>query len=218
MLFGGCFNNYINSSDKNAAANIIEKLGYSVKYIDKCCGYPYFSEGNTEKFYNNIKNIIDLVEKNNYKYLICTCDTCYNSLKKIPEFVKNSEKIANKIITFDKFLQINNYNNNNSESIKYFKPLLREEKLPVENIEVINKKSTCSLMENFLLLKYFKNVEKYLNLIYNSLDINNKTILTTCNLTKFGIIKGLTKLNSMSEVLSYAEFIELEEMKKKNID
>ena len=109
ILFEGCFNKYINHSDKNAAANIIERLGYNVKYIKKCCGYPYLSEGNISAYKNNIEKILNSIKDIDYKNIICTCDSCYTNLLKASEYCIINENIIKKIITFDKFLEINKY-------------------------------------------------------------------------------------------------------------
>ncbi len=219
LLFEGCFNKYINPSDKNAASNIIEKMGYKVKYISNCCGYPYLSDGNFDKYEDNIKEIIKNIKKYNYKYVVCTCDSCYRSLKKAEEYGFDRDDLFKRIITFDMFLDLNNFKISDLPEINYYKPLVRNEMLKYPSAyRIINQKGDCTLMENFLQLKYKKVIKNFLNTLNKGLIRENNPIVTTCQITKWGLLKFLNSESSADNILSFAEFIEIESKKKKHID
>ncbi len=201
LFFEGCYNHYINSDDLLYSSKIINKLGYKVKIISACCGCPYINEGNTKKYNNNLNKLTKLLNTDS-KYIVCSCDTCYNNLQ-------NILPVKDKIIRLDDFLKINNYNVKNNDKYVYFKPLIRNDNnLESEGINLINRKGVCSLMENFFILKY----GKYSNLIINSniydyMENCNKVIFTTCNLSKWGLSKILKKREFNNKVVTYSEYV-----------
>ena len=212
IYFEGCFNKYINNSDKNASLNIIEKSGYKVsKVISFCCGYPYLNEGNFKKFIIQANKIINLVN-DDCDYIVCSCDSCFDTLMRISSFVvsKKSQLFISKLIRLDEFLKLNNYQFNCRKNDIYFKPLLRKDECYIpENLKKISKKGLCSLMENFFIFKYPKYSKKLLkSVFFMKEDADNHTIVTSCLLSKWGLLKGFSKINSNAHVISYAEYVE----------
>ncbi len=206
LYFQGCINKYVNPSDKNAALNILDKLGYNVVKISSlCCGLPYLSDGNLKSFQHNSTKIIDSVPSD-IKYIVCSCDSCYETLKRIPELTK-------RLIRLDDILKLNNFELTSKASFVYHKPLIRNDEcyLPKE-IKILNKKGCCSLMENFLLLKHRKFANQLMNnFAYKKDDIENKTIITSCLLSKFGLEYLIKKMKLNTNVYSYAEYAEISE-------
>ena len=194
IYFEGCYNNYIDKSDKNATLELIEKAEYKVeKIISHCCGYPIISEGNIALFNKNAEKIIKSYNFD-IDYIICSCDSCYETLK----LIKN-EDFTKKLIKLDEFLSKNGITLNENQN--YFKPLILKENPSFEHaVNTINEKGICSLMENFFFLKHPKISKKIKNII---IDKYPKTpLFTTCNLTKWGVSKILKKkVYSLSEVL-----------------
>ncbi len=214
IFFEGCYNRYINQSDKNAAENIIESLGYEIiKSKFFCCGYPYINEGNFNKFMENGKKFIDSVP-DICDYIIFSCDSCFDTIERLKDFIPQNDKITNKIIRFDKFMELNNYHTDIGQNYIYHKPLIRKEKFN-SDVLMLNKKGACSLTENFFLSKY-KKITKLLlkNVFYKNEDTNNKTVFTTCLISKYGLQYGLKKLKNPSKVLSYPELLFLKKNKK----
>ncbi len=202
LYFEGCYNRYINPSDKNASINLIKSLGYEVEIISDCCGYPFLSDGNTEKFNKNKNKLLNKMYQE-YDYIVCSCDTCYYTLSKISE-------ISHKLIKLDEFLYLNNYKFSNQINkdinVFYHKPLVRIKDcyLP-DNVLIMNTKSSCALSENFFCFKH-KKLTKVLtdNVFYNPDNYEGKTVITTCNISKIGLKKFLKK----SYVISYSSFID----------
>lgn len=212
IYFEGCFNKYINNSDKNASLNIIEKLGYKVtNIISLCCGYPYLNEGNFKSFINNANKIINIVN-DDCDYIVCSCDSCFDTLKRISSFIvsKKAEIFVSKLIRLDEFLKLNNASLSGCQNFLYYKPLIRKEECYIsDSVKEYSRKGLCSLMENFFILKY----PKYSKLLIKSVflkkeDVDGKTIVTSCLLAKLGFIIGLKRIHSIAHVLSYAEYAE----------
>ena len=92
---------------------------------------------------------------------------------------------------------------NTNQKTSYFKPLNRKENnnMP-DNTNTINQKGACSLMENFFAIKHPKLAKKIAN---NMNYKSNENIITTCNITKWGLSKILKQ-----KVISYAEHLKKE--------
>lgn len=202
VYFQGCINKYINPSDKNATLNIIEQIGYEVVSIsNSCCGLPYLSDGNLTKFNRNAKKIVKSITKE-AKYIVCSCDSCFETLSKIDE-------ISHKLIRIDDFLKINYVDIPSYENTVYHRPLNRKDTSFVpESMHVINTKGSCSLMENFFILKYRQIVKKIIDTVfYKKEEIDNKYVITTCQLAKIGLEKGAKIIGSNAKILTYSEYI-----------
>ncbi len=217
VYFEGCINKYLNPSDKNATINLLEKNGYKIeKIISLCCGYPYLSDGNVKKFIKNSQKIINSIPKD-CEYIVCSCDSCFETLNRIDVYLPNINNFKNKLITLDGLF----YDIALNEDVLYHKPLIREnELLSSKKLKIINKKENASLMENFIL---FRNVDNKIkqemlnNIFYNKEQLEGKTVITTCLLSKLGLLIGfyLKKINA--KVYMYSEFIELNENNKKKL-
>ena len=205
-FFEGCYNKFVNPSDKNAVLNILEKLGYQVDVISSCCGYPYISEGNIEKFKNNASDILK-IDFSQYEYIICSCDTCYDTLNKFLEIIPDSEFFIKKLIRFDEFLKVKDYGYSINLNYLYFKPLIRKDDFTIKQL---NKKGYCSLMENFFLFKY-PEISKVIanNMFQDENELQNNNIITTCMLTKWGLTKLFRGKNYNVKVLTLAEYLDL---------
>ena len=211
LYFQGCINKYVNPSDKNAALNILDKLGYNVvKTSSYCCGLPYLSDGDLKSFQHNSKKIIDSVPSD-IKYIVCSCDSCYETLKRIPE-------LTERLIRIDDILKLNNFELTSNTSFVYYKPLIRNDEcyLP-DKIKKLNKKGGCSFMENFLLLKHRKFAHQLMNnFAYKKEDIENKTIITSCLLSRFGLEYFIKRMKISTKVYSYTEYAEISESIENN--
>lgn len=212
VYFEGCINKYINSSDKNAVLNIIEDMNCIVsKVISNCCGYPYFSEGNIKKYTKNLKKVLQSIP-NNTDYIVCSCDTCVDTLKKGVDYIPEGKEIINKLITIDEFLKLKKYNIKEKNEALYYKPLLRIEPcfLP-HNINRIEKKQLCSAMENFLIIKHPKISKQIIETSFlKKEEIDKKTIVTSCLISKIGLLICLIYIGANTAVMTYSEYIEKE--------
>ncbi len=208
IYFEGCYNKYVNPSDKNASLNLIEKLNYRVeKIISLCCGYPYVQEGNIKKFNKNAIKINNCIS-DDVSYIICSCDSCFDTLKHVID-----DKFQSKLIRLDEFLKQNSYNFKDDCGSFYFKPLIRKEQayLPPA-ARIMQKKGICSLMENFFIFKHKKHSCKIAKETFlTKEELENRVIFTSCLLSKWGLEKELKILKRDNKVYSYAEYAELKE-------
>ena len=194
VYFQGCFNRYINPSDKNASINLLNKNGYNtVKILNNCCGLPYLSDGLFGNFEKNSYNILKSIPKGT-KYIVTSCDSCYKTLFDI--FKNSNYKLIrlNELIEFSK-----------SGNAMFHKPFSLDKY--TGSLPLINKKGSCSLMENYFMLKHPKISKKLLNRIfYEKDDIEGKTIVTSDNLSLWGLIESCSKKNIDAEILTLAEY------------
>lgn len=193
--FQGCFNKYINPSDKNAALNLLKQNGYNtVKILNNCCGLVYLSDGNIKKFEKNAHKIIKSLPKS-VKYVVTSCDSCYKTLYNV---FKNSD--VKLIRLYDLIV-----NTNTTENTFFHKPFSLEKYEGA--LSLINKKGCCSLTENYFMFKHPELSKKLLDTVfYTKEDIEGKTIVTSCNLTKWGLLEGCRKKEINSEVITLAEY------------
>lgn len=203
VYFQGCMNKYLNSSDKNATVNILEKLGYNVLKINSlCCGLPYLSDGNIKAFRKNAEKIKKQIPEN-IQYIVCSCDSCYETLKQAG--------FDDKLIRLDDLLKIKNIEIPRNENAVYHKPINREDESIVSSyIQKINEKGACALTENFLLVKHYDiAAELVRNNFYKKEKINDKIIITTCNIAALGLKIGSCITKSNAKVYTLAEYINL---------
>lgn len=212
IFFEGCYNHYINASDKNAAINILESLGYEV-ILPKfnCCGYSYLSDGEVKLFIKNAKKFFNNLNCD-YKYVVCTCDSCFDSLNRMKYYNCGNDEFFSKLIRLDELLKIENYPIPDTKNYVYHMPLIRNKNCFIfDSSKMLNRKGICSLMENFFYIKHKKESDKISKVsFYNEKEINNKTIVTSCQISKWGLKSILNNLKLKFKVLSLAEFIELE--------
>ena len=196
VYFQGCFNRYINPSDKNAALNLLNMHGYNIlKVINSCCGLPYLSEGSLDKFKKNIERIKKSVP-DNAQYIVCSCSSCFKTLS---EAFKDS---SIKLITIDKLIPYDDTLGN----FLYHKPYAHSEYKG--NIPLLNKKGSCSMMENYFMLKHPDLAEQLFETVfYSKDDVKDNDIVTSCALDKWGLIEGFKKKGINAGVYSIAEYI-----------
>lgn len=159
VYFQGCFNKYINPSDKNACLNLIEELGYNTIQINNnCCGYPLLCDGNIENFNKNKEKIVKSIPKD-IKYIVCSCSTCYKTLQ-------NIEEIKDKLILIE--------------------DLVKKETIYNENLAKYDK--DFSLMNNLFMLKQPKIAKEIAKTFdFSNKNITTSCLLTKWSLLKHNI-------------------------------
>ena len=139
-----------------------------------CCGYPLLCDENETEFNKNAKEIINSIPQDT-KYIVCSCTTCYETLK-------NIEQIKDKLITIEDLLKLNNKEIQTNENfVRYDKEF--------------------SLMKNWFMLKEQKISKK----ITKTFNFEDKNITTSCQLTRWSLLKNNIQCYSTSEMISFLQ-------------
>lgn len=203
-FFEGCYNKFVNSDDKNALISVLNKAGWDVDIISGCCGYHYLPDANIKKFKDNALKF-KKYDFSSYEYVICSCDTCFDTLNKYSEYVPELSDFTGKLLRFDEFVKIKNIAYPEFQNALYFKPLLRKDDF---GVKPCNVKGMCSGMENFFIFKHPKIAEKiFENLESEYKKLKEKDIITTCLLSKWGLQKMQKKLGLGNNIYTLAEYI-----------
>jgi len=204
IFFQGCFNKYINPTDKNATINLLEEIGFSIsKITSECCGAPYLSDGNYKSFIKNAHKIINKID-NDTEYIVCSCDTCFYTLKKIIKFIPNAQAFDEKLIKLDDLLEKEKYNIPTFQNTTYLKPLTKKETIFRNSNLKYNTELIPSFFENFFYLRHpilFNKIKKEYKA--ETENIKNKNTFTTCNLTKLGY-----HITYKQDILSLSKYLE----------
>jgi glycolate oxidase iron-sulfur subunit len=84
LLFPGCVLTYFYSEKIAGIKSLLEKQGFSVAYPPglQCCGFPYLSQGWSNKFTSLRKNNRRIFSSFSFKHLIVPCSTGVLAFKK----------------------------------------------------------------------------------------------------------------------------------------
>lgn len=194
LYFKGCVNNIYPKSEK-AMKKVLSH--FNVELIEKnfdCCGIPFLSSGNLERYELAKKNNTELLQ-GDYDYVITDCASCESSLKNYPNIEKNIVNICHflaiqkKKFIFKKHLKVTFHKPCHLKSDAFLKPLFEK----CENIEYIQAKDydeCCGFSGEFALhnpkLSFKMTRQKSKNLAATNADI----ILTACPACIMGLHQG----------------------------
>jgi glycolate oxidase iron-sulfur subunit len=84
LLFPGCVLTYFYPEKIAGIKTLLEKQGLSVAYPHnlQCCGFPYLSQGWSDKFFSLQKKNKKIFAAYNFKYLVVPCSTGVLAFKK----------------------------------------------------------------------------------------------------------------------------------------
>lgn len=217
VYFKGCVNKIFPNTDK-----YLRKIlkNHPVKIIEPdfdCCGLPFLSEGNLERFSQVCKHNISELNSNTYDYLVTDCASCASTIASYPKYLKDAANSIHNSINWGDFIAKENIKFKFKKKLKvtFHKPCHLEndeffEKIMqnCENIEYIKMKdydSCCGLAGSFaiknnelsttLMLQKAKNIEQ------TGADI----VITTCPACLIGLKRGL--LGKKIKVVSLLEFL-----------
>lgn len=229
VYFKGCVNNITPSTDKYIN-KIFENL--PVKIIEpkfECCGLPFLSEGNLERFEEVAKNNLSKIPTN-YDYFITDCASCENTVLSYPDYIENSsfiqksksinwgDLIAVKGIkfSFNKPIKVTFHKPCHLKSDAFFKQIMKNCK-NVEYIEMEDYDECCGLAGSFALKNSKISKEMILQKAQNISKTEADYVITTCPACIMGLKYGLflnknpkTKVVSLLEFLAKADEIKFE--------
>ena len=223
VYFKGCVNRIFPNTDKSLS-RILKH--HPVKVLEpsfECCGLPFLSEGNLERFIQVCKHNTDELRSLNYDYLITDCASCADTISSYPKYLKDVEPLLNKSVNWGDFIAKENIKFKFKKSLKvtFHKPchlendgFFEEIMKNCENVEYIKMEdydSCCGLAGSFILKnskisqtlirQKAKNIEK----------VNVDYVITTCPACIIGLKQGLfgkrTKAISLLDFLAMADEI-----------
>lgn len=215
LYFKGCAN-ALNPKSENAMKKVLAH--YDVELIEKnfeCCGVPFLSSGNPERYEEVKKHNLDLL-KGGYDYVITDCASCESALKTYQSAeniinICHFLAIQNKKFVFKKPLKVTFHKPCHLKSDAFLKPLFAK----CENIEYIEAKDydeCCGFAGEFALrnpkLSFQMTRQKAKNLADTGADV----ILTACPACIIGIHQGFLgkkhpKIMNIIEFLATADEI-----------
>lgn len=212
LYFKGCVNTIFPQADK-----FLHKLfdNSNVEIIEKnfdCCGLPFLSSGNLERFEEVKKHNLALMDCE-FDYILTDCASCESTLKQYmdSEFISLGELVVQQGLKFkfDKPVKVTFHKPCHLENDDFWEKLIDN----CENVEYVKMKDydeCCGFAGEFALknrelsLKISK--QKAQNIINTGADF----CVTTCPACVLGLKQGLFGIKNAPKVLSLTEFILLQ--------
>ncbi|HNW25600.1 MAG TPA: (Fe-S)-binding protein [Candidatus Gastranaerophilaceae bacterium] len=231
IYFKGCVNEYLNPSVKNAAENVLKKMGVNVLDIKfQCCGLPFLSVGNAEQFKKQAEfNLAQIPDDfaNEFDYFLTDCASCQDAFREYKKVI-DDEKLMQKLDKIlEKSLNINEFIVKNTQKfvfdkkikITFHKPchlenidFLQEFLSKAENVEYIEMKefdSCCGFAGAFALNNDKISKEISSKKAKNAIETEADYILTSCPSCVLGLKQGLIENGKLIPVLNFVEFIQV---------
>ena len=211
LYFKGCMNDIYPKSE-NALKKVLSH--FDVQVIEKdfeCCGVPFLSSGNLERYEEVKKYNLELLE-GRYDYVITDCASCENALKEYEADINvvnicHYLVLQNKKFIYKKPLKVTFHKPCHLKSSAFLKPLLAK----CENITYIEAEGyddCCGFAGEFALrnpkLSFALSKKKAENLEKTGADI----ILTACPACVIGIHQGFLGKRH-SKIMNIIEFLAL---------
>lgn len=210
LYFDGCVNK-VYPKAKRAMLKVLSH--YDVELIEKdfdCCGMPFLSSGNLERFEHAKQHNLELL-KGNYDYIITDCASCESTLNdygaqnvvNICHFLA----IQDKKFIFNKPLKVTFHKPCHLKDDSFLKPLFAK----CQNVEYIQAKDydeCCGFAGEFALrnpkISFKMTRKKAQNLADTGADI----ILTACPACIMGIHQGFLG-KKYHKIMNIIEFLAL---------
>jgi len=219
LYFKGCFND-IFPKVENAVKKVL--MNYDVEIIEKnfdCCGLPFLSSGNIERFLQSIEHNLSLIP-DDFDYFITDCASCAHAIQKYKKYTDNAkiDKIISKSIniaefiaknpkkfSFKKPVKITFHKPCHMKNIDFLKPIL-ENCGNVEYIEMKDYDACCGFGGEFAIknnkLSRAISKRKAQNIKESGADI----VLTSCPGCAIGIRQGFLKQKT-PKIMNIVEFL-----------
>ena len=218
LYFKGCVNK-IYPKTENALKKIFNKANITLTDGNfNCCGLPFFSSGNLERFENVVTHNSDIINNSNAKIILTDCASCQYIIKNYPNINKPVLNIENL-----EALQQLHFSFNKEHLVAFHEPCHSE--TPYNITKILNNcaninqtnipKSCCGLAGEFTIknpkLAYLLGKKRVQEILESKAD----TILTTCPACIFGLKKALwlkgkfnIKVKHLIEFLAEADKVE----------
>lgn len=217
LYFKGCAGNIFPQT-----ANLLNKIP-NINIIEKdfeCCGIPFLSSGNLERYENVKKHNLELMNCE-YDYILTDCASCESTLKSyfnndIPNFINLGQLIAEKdlIFKFKNHVKVTFHKPCHLDNIDFL-PKIFEKCENIEYIEMEGFDDCCGFAGEFAIKnpKISEMIAK--KKAENILKTNANYVITTCPACLAGLKKALFNKKNSPKVLSLSEFLLLSEIYEK---
>lgn len=209
LYFKGCVNNICPHTD-----NILTKIfkDTNIEIIEKdfdCCGLPFLSSGNLERFEEVKKHNLKMLECE-YDYILTDCASCESTLKQYTDakFISIGELIVMQNIKFKfpKPVKVTFHKPCHMENDDFFKPLIDN----CENVEYIKMQDyddCCGFAGEFALknnkISRALSKKKAQNIIASDTDF----VLTSCPGCILGLKQGLSGFKKAPKIFNIIDFL-----------
>lgn len=213
LYFKGCVNNIFPQNDiaiskifKDCLVNIIEP-------DFKCCGIPFLSEGNIER-YNEVERFnLNEISKYDAEYLVTDCASCQSTIQNYNMPAQNQIKIVNwgDIIAmknlkfhFAKKIRVTFHKPCHLDNDDFFERIINNCS-NVDYVKMNNYDDCCGFAGTFALKNPKLAIELSKQKISNIKSTGVDLVITTCPLCQLGLNIGL--VNSKIKAVSLLDFL-----------
>lgn len=237
LYFKGCVNNIFPQTDK-----FLHKLfdNSDVEIIEKdfdCCGLPFLSSGNLERFEEVKKHNLELMNFD-FDYILTDCASCESTLKgyfqptrndvglesstydlslraneksvAIPSFISLGELIANQNIKFkfEKPIKVTFHKPCHLENDDFWLKIIEN----CENVEYVKMKDydeCCGFSGEFAIKNHKISMQISKQKAQNAINTGADYVITTCPACVLGLKQGMLGIKKSPKVLSLSDFLNL---------
>ena len=237
LYFKGCVNNIFPQTDK-----FLHKLfdNSDVEIIEKdfdCCGLPFLSSGNLERFEEVKKHNLELMNCD-FDYILTDCASCESTLKSYFQSTKNdvgqenptydlSLRTSEKNVAIPSFISLGELIANHNIKFKFEKPIKVTFHKPChlenddfllkiiencENIEYIKMKDydeCCGFSGEFAIKNHKISMQISKQKAQNAINTGADYVITTCPACVLGLKQGMLGIKKSPKVLSLSDFLNL---------
>ncbi len=218
IYFKGCVNNILPKVEKDLK-EIFSKLDVEIVECDfECCGLPFLSSGNMERFKQVKSKNLSLMDCD-FDYILTDCASCESTLKSyfnpndnLPEFINAAEFLAGQNIKFrfKKQTKVTFHKPCHLESSEFLQTLFSK----CENVEYVEMNGfdeCCGFAGEFALKNPKISSEIALKKAKNILESGADIVLTTCPACILGILNGYRAMGILHKnppkVMNIIEFL-----------
>lgn len=237
LYFKGCVNSIFPQTDK-----FLHKLfdNSDVEIIEKdfdCCGLPFLSSGNLERFEEVKKHNLELMNCD-FDYILTDCASCESTLKgyfqptrndvvqesstydlslrateksvAIPSFISLGELIANQNIKFkfEKPIKVTFHKPCHLENDDFWLKIIEN----CENVEYVKMKDydeCCGFSGEFAIKNHKISMQISKQKAQNAINTGADYVITTCPACVLGLKQGMLGIKKSPKVLSLSDFLNL---------
>lgn len=211
LYFKGCVNEVFPKVE-NALKSVFLHLDVEIIVRDfDCCGLPFLSSGNMERFEEVKKHNLELINSCDCDYILTDCASCEHTLRTYgcENVINAAEFLASQNIRFNfkQPVKVTFHKPCHLENDDFLKPLLEK----CENVEYVEMKDydeCCGFAGEFAIKNPKVSMEISRQKAENALATGAEYILTTCPACIMGLHQGfLAARKKAPKIMNIVEFL-----------